>query len=295
MTSAPTRVPGPEDPALAAFPDATGIRLIASDLDGTLLDSLSAVSARTARAITDATGQGLLVVAATGRQVTQVPSALAACGVRYIVGSNGAIASDVAEGRILFEELLDPAAAAGIVAYLTAELEGVRFSAVRDHGTHHAAEPGYLDLLTARERELWWADLDTQDLASVVSEPTLKLTVRHPVLTADELLVVAERSGLSGFTATTSGAPFLEIQGAGITKATGVARLCALLEVDAAQVLAAGDANNDVALLAWAGLGVAMGNAVDAALAVADWVTGRNDEDGLAVAIERTLAQVRTA
>jgi Cof subfamily protein (haloacid dehalogenase superfamily) len=293
MTTSPTTVPGPEDAAgLAEFPVAAGIRLIASDLDGTLLDELSQVSARTSQAIMDATAQGLFVVVATGRQLPQVPAVLAACGVRYVVGSNGAIASDLATGTLLFEDLLAPQTAAGIVAFLTAELEGVRFSAVRDHGARHAAEPGYLDLVTPREQELWWSHLTPQDLATVVSEPTLKLTVRHPVLTADELKVVLERSGLPGFSATTSGAPFLEVQGAGVTKATGVARLCRLLGVGATEVLAAGDAGNDVEMLAWAGLGVAMGNAVEPALAVADWVTVRNDEDGLARAIENVLAQV---
>ncbi len=293
MTSAPTTAPGPEDRALP-FPDATGIRLIASDLDGTLLDELCEVSPRTARAITEAAGQGLLVVAATGRQVTQLPPALRECGVRYAVGSNGAIGVDLGDDEILFEELLPARAAADVVAYLTGRLEGVRFSAVRDHGARHAAEHGYLDLLTPREQELWWSHLVPHDLAEVVAEPTLKLTVRHPVLTAEELRIVLEGSGLHGFSATTSGAPFLEVQGPGVTKASGVSRLCALLGVEAGEVFAAGDNSNDVELLTWAGLGVAMGNAVAPALAAADWVTAPNHADGLAEALEHVLSQACT-
>lgn len=283
--------PGPDEvPRLRpAFPSPPLIRLIASDLDGTLLDDSSGVSRATADALRDATAAGLLVVAATGRQVPQVPAALRDCGVRYAVGSNGAIGCDLADDAILFEHLLAPDVAADVVAYLTAQLEGVRFSAVRDHGARHAAEPGYVALLTAREQELWWSDLEQRSLAELVAEPTLKLTVRHPVLTADQLRVVLDRSGLAGFSATTSGAPFLEVQGAGVTKATGVAQLCRILGVDAGNVLAAGDAHNDVELLAWAGVGVAMGNAVPTALAVADWVTARNNEDGLALAIRHVL------
>lgn len=264
------------------------IRLVASDLDGTLLTSAEQVSPRTVEAIGRAVASGLWVVAATGRQVTQLPEALTASGVTHAVGSNGAIGADLTTGEVLFEEFLEPAAAADVVAYLSAELDDVRFSAVRDRGSQHAAEPGYLELLSPRELKFW--RVETATIADLVAEPTLKLTVRHPELGADELRCVLEASGLDGFHATTSGAPFLEVSGAGVTKATGVARLCDLLEVDADHVLAAGDARNDLELLAWAGLGVAMGNAVPEAKAIASWVTTSNDCDGVALAIEQVLA-----
>ena len=206
-----------------------------------------------------------------------------------MVASNGAIGVDLADNTVLFEVLLAPGVAADIVAHLTAELEGVRFSAVRDAGARHAAEPGYLDLVEPEERKLWTEILRSESLAEVVSQPTLKLTVRHPTLTADDLLAVLNASGLNGFHATTSGAPFLEIQGDGVTKASGVALLCTLLGFEAADVMAAGDARNDVELIAWAGFGVAMGNAVPEAIAAADWTTAHNEDDGLALVIEQIL------
>ena len=109
---------------------------------------------------------------------------------------------------------------------------------------------------------------------------------------ADDLLAMLDASGLTGFHATTSGAPFLEVQGAGVTKASGVARLCAILGFEAADVMAAGDARNDVELIEWAGFGVAMGNAVPEAIAAADWTTTHNEDDGLALAIEQVLAAI---
>ena len=267
------------------------IRLVASDLDGTLLDSHEQVSDRTVATIGRAVAAGLWVIAATGRQVTQLPPAVLTSGVTHAVGSNGAIAMDLTSGEVLFEAFLAPEAAADIVAYLTAEFEDVRFSAVRDRGRRHAAEPGYLDLLTPRELRYW--AVEVEDLADIVAQPTLKLTARHPRLSADDLLGVLDASGLSGFHATTSGAPFLEIGGAGVTKATGVARLCGLLDVDATEVLALGDAKNDLELLRWAGIGVAMGNAVPETIDAADWMTGSNDADGVAQAIERVLPEPR--
>lgn len=275
-------------PALPAA--ASSVRLIASDLDGTLLDGRREVTSRTAAAIGAAFRAGVIVVAATGRQFPQLPEPVLASGIRYVVGSNGAIGVDLADNTVLFEDLLAPDVAADIVAHLSAELEGVRFSAVRESGVRHAAEPGYLDLVNPAERNLWTELIQPESLADVVSQPTLKLTVRHPSLTADDLLAVLDASGLTGFHATTSGAPFLEVQGASVTKATGVARLCALLGFEAADVMAAGDARNDVELLAWAGFGVAMGNAVPEAIAAADWTTAHNEDDGLALAIEQVLA-----
>jgi len=279
--------------ALPGLPAAaTSVRLIASDLDGTLLNHRQEVTPRTTAAIRAAFDAGLTVVAATGRQVPQLPEPVLASGIRYVVASNGAIGVDLTDDTLLFEVLLAPAVAADIVAHLTAELEGVRFSAVRDAGARHAAEPGYLDMMAPLERSLWAKVFQPAPLAELVSRPTLKLTVRHPTLTADDLLAVLDASGLTGFHATTSGAPFLEIQGDGVTKASGVARLCGLLGFEAVDVMAAGDARNDVELIAWAGFGVAMGNAVPEAMAAADWTTAHNEDDGLARAIEQVLAAI---
>ena len=276
--------------ALPALPHAARtIRLIASDLDGTLLHQHQDVTPRTAAAIRAAFAAGVVVVAATGRQFPQLPEPVLASGIRYVVASNGAIGVDLADGTILFQDLLAPDVSADIVAHFTAELEGVRFSAVRHGGARHAAELGYLDLVEPAERTQWVELVDPVSLADVVAQPTLKLTVRHPSLTAEDLLDVLDASGLGGFHATTSGAPFLEVQGAGVTKATGLARLCELLGFEAGEVMSAGDARNDVEMLEWAGLGVAMGNAVPEAIAAADWITAPNEEDGLALVIEQVL------
>ncbi|PFG18432.1 hypothetical protein ATK74_3020 [Propionicimonas paludicola] len=267
------------------------IRLIASDLDGTLLRADKTITERTAETIRTATASGLFVVAATGRQYPQVPTELESAGLSHIVGSNGAIAVELPSRRVLFEELLSPSAIEPIVAFLDAELPEARVSAVRDHGARHAAAPGYADLLTPMERDKYWWHIDTEPLAAVIGEPTLKLTVRHPRLDAEQLRTMLSSSGLSGFHATTSGAPFLEIGGAGVTKATGVSRLCELLGVSPCEVLAAGDARNDLELIDWAGIGVAVGNADPATIAAADWVTASNEQDGVALAIETVLAQ----
>jgi hydroxymethylpyrimidine pyrophosphatase-like HAD family hydrolase len=265
------------------------IRLVASDLDGTLLRHDKRVSPGTLAALAAAQAAGLLVIAATGRQADQLPQLIGTTGITHAVASNGAIAVDLRDGRILFEDLLTTAAQASVVDHFAATLPGVRYASVRDHGAGHLAEPGYLDLMSPDLPELPADFFETTALAVVVSEPTLKLTARHPDVSPDELLARLQEAGLPGCHGTTSGAPFLEIQGAGVTKATGVARLARLLEIEPSEVMAVGDARNDVELLVWAGVGVAMGNAVPEAIAAADWTTATNDAEGLALAIRWAL------
>jgi hydroxymethylpyrimidine pyrophosphatase-like HAD family hydrolase len=91
-----------------------------------------------------------------------------------------------------------------------------------------------------------------------------------------------------------SGASFVEITGAGVDKAFGVARLCARLGIDRGEVVALGDHLNDVALLRWAGRSVAMGGAHPAALAAAGEVTASCADDGAAAVLESVIAGART-
>jgi hypothetical protein len=88
---------------------------------------------------------------------------------------------------------------------------------------------------------------------------------------------------------THSGGPFVEISATGVDKAMALGELCATLGVSAAEVVAFGDMPNDVPMLRWAGLGVAVANAHPDALAAADDLTASNAEDGVALALERLI------
>jgi Cof subfamily protein (haloacid dehalogenase superfamily) len=268
------------------------VRLIATDLDGTLLRDDKTIGRAEMAALRGAADVGLILVAATGRQPGTVPVDLAACGVRYLVAANGAIGVDHGTGEILFETEIDAESVAAIATVLRRVLPDARLSAARDHGRHYVVEPGYAELVQPSER-LPSDYLTAGSAHEVTSEPTLKLTVRHPELSPEQLLEIVGAAAPAVCQLTTSGAPFLEIGGAGVNKATGLARLGELLGVDASQVVAFGDAGNDVEMLAWAGYGVAMGNASDAAKAVADHVTSANDAGGLAAVVEALLAQRR--
>ena len=115
--------------------------------------------------------------------------------------------------------------------------------------------------------------------------------MRHPDYTAVELLSLVRDHAGSLADVTHSGAPFVEVSAAGMHKAVGLARLCQDLGIEASEVVAFGDMPNDIPMLSWAGLGVAVANADPDVLAIADEVTASHMDDGVAVVVERILAE----
>lgn len=272
--------------------DLPPVRLIATDLDGTLLRPDKTVGRATRTALRGAADAGLFVTAATGRQPGTIPVDLLDCGVRYLVGANGAIGVDQCTDEILFERDLSAEAVAALSAFVHESLPDGRISVARDHGRRYLVEPGYKELVYSWET-VPLSYLFEADPAEVADGPTIKLTVRHPSLSADELQALVDAQHIPGCHTTTSGAPFLEVSGAGVNKATGLELLCAHLGVDAAAVMAFGDAANDLEMLSWVGRGVAMGNASDEVKAIASRVTAANTEDGVGKAVEALLAERR--
>ncbi len=266
------------------------IRLIATDLDGTLLRNDKTISPRTAEAIRLAHEAGVQVVAATGRYLASLPNILTPVGVDYAVTSNGAQCYRLSTTELLFEDTISTTAAAQIMAHLAAHFPDSRAEVATGDGWTHYAQPGYPELLSDVERRNFPIEYRVLTDLEAIDRPLIKLTARHPSLRPEVLLDSLLASGLTGFHPTTSGGPILEVSGPGITKAHGVARLAGLLGLEAPQVMAVGDARNDVEMLAWAGIGVAMGNAVPEAIEAADRSTASNQEDGLALAIETLLA-----
>jgi hydroxymethylpyrimidine pyrophosphatase-like HAD family hydrolase len=120
--------------------------------------------------------------------------------------------------------------------------------------------------------------------------PAPKLIGRHPTLTADELLALAQP--VIGDLVTvyhSNGLRLVEAVADGVSKADGLARYAAGMGVAAADVIAFGDMPNDLSMLRWAGRGYAVANAHPSVLAAADGVVGSNEEDGVAEFLERSI------
>jgi hydroxymethylpyrimidine pyrophosphatase-like HAD family hydrolase len=190
---------------------------------------------------------------------------------------NGALVYDVAARRVVATHTLAGEVAGALVSTLRERAPGVAFAIERDAVA--IREPAYVPL---------WPTPDEHprtDALVVVREPVVKLVAQHPELTQAELYALAIEVAGSDAAVTYSGERLVEISAAGVTKAFALAGL----GVPAAEVVAFGDMPNDVPMLEWAGHGVAVANAHPDAIAAADEVAPANDEDGVAVVLERLL------
>jgi hydroxymethylpyrimidine pyrophosphatase-like HAD family hydrolase len=263
------------------------VRLVATDLDGTLLAPDGWLTERTVAAVRAATRAGITVVAATGRSYfTAIQRLAPATDVRWLVCSNGALIYDRDIGALTAHHPIDDLALVPLVSRLGVALPGCFF------GWEVAAgfgwERAFLERRPAVGRVATTVHEGIGADGRWPSEVT-KLFVGHPALERDALLEAALPLMDDGLVATCSGASFIEVTGAGVDKAFGVARLCRDLGVDAGEVLAIGDHLNDVAMLRWAGRSVAMGGAHPAALAEADETAPSHAEDGVAQVLESLL------
>ncbi len=261
--------------------------LVATDVDGTLLDPDDRVSPRAVAVIARLVASGVGFVLVTGRPPRWIPPVAAQLGVvRLAVCANGGVLYDAVEDRVLWARTLDPDALGRLAAAAAETLPGCGLAVERVGADAAAtapfvAEPGYRHA---------WVDGDDVNVerSELLSRPAVKLLVRESRLSSDAM--VAALTPVIGDDADlTFSHPrgLVEISPPSVTKATGLAEVAQRHGVSAADVVAFGDMPNDLEMLRWAGHGVAMGNAHPALLEVADEVTASNGEDGLALVLER--------
>jgi Cof subfamily protein (haloacid dehalogenase superfamily) len=262
------------------------MRLVATDLDGTLLRQDKSVSARTAEALKRLTTEGVHVVLVTGRPVRWLGRVYEQLHEPLpTVCANGALVYDPLTDAVLRARPLAPRQLAEVCRRVRERVPGIAFAVEIEDSRemrHEAAYELYPDADPAVVRRL---DADA-DLWAV---PAVKLLARLRGTSSAEL--VAAMSGcLDGLAEAThsSDSGLVEISAAGVTKAGGLAWLCDRLGVHRRDVVAFGDMPTDVPLLSWAGRAVAMGNAHPAVREIAHDVTLSNDEDGVAAYLERT-------
>jgi Cof subfamily protein (haloacid dehalogenase superfamily) len=257
-------------------------RLVATDLDGTIVRSDGTISDRTRRALAAVEESGAVLVLVTGRPPRWMPPIVEATGHRGVaICANGALVYDLHTATVVRHSLLSPRVLADVVTRLRRDLPGIAF-AVERHDTGFAHEPAY------RPR---WDSSDEKSTGTVeqlAAGGVVKLLARHEEMDADQLLATAYRSVGDLATLTHSSSDgLLEISAAGVSKASGLASLTDELGIDADDVLAFGDMPNDLPMLAWAGRSVAVANAHPEVLAAADEVTTSNDDDGVAAVLDR--------
>ncbi|WP_024795938.1 HAD family hydrolase [Tomitella biformata] len=263
--------------------------LIASDVDGTLIDDEYQVGARNIAAITAAVADGVPFVLCTGRPprwIAQVTDQLGHAPIA--VCANGAVVFDSATDRVLSAHTLNPDDLGHLAELIRSAIPGAALAAERiDLG----AEGGLaMQFATAPGYEHAWENPQNIEVsvADLVTMPAVKLLVRMPGARSADMRdaltpLIGDRADLTF--STDNG--LIEIAAHGVTKATGlagVARELGMLEDD---VIAFGDMPNDIPMLGWAWHGVAMANAHAELAAVADEVTGSNNDSGVALVLER--------
>ncbi|NUT48557.1 MAG: HAD family phosphatase [Saccharothrix sp.] len=257
-------------------------RLVATDLDGTLVRDDNTVSDRTRTALAAVRGAGAHHVIVTGRAVAWSRAVFEQLGYDGLaVCGQGAQVYHAGEDRLLTAVTLDRKVAHLALEKLQADLGPVAAAVSRAGLTGDVVvDPHYvyrlaLPIHTAADRAELWA------------EPILKAYIQHPDLDDDELAARAREICGGLVDVTYAGPGIVELLPPGLSKSVGLSLVARRLGAKAAEAIAFGDMPNDVSMLRWAGHGVAMANAHPELKAVADEVTASNADDGVAVVLER--------
>jgi Cof subfamily protein (haloacid dehalogenase superfamily) len=275
------------------FPLPAAPRLIATDLDGTLLRDDKSVSDRAIAALAAAEDAGIEVFFVTGRPARWMDVVSEHVhGHGLAICANGAAVVDLhAGGKVLEVRALERSIALDVVRTLRDAAPGTSFAVELTTGIHYEPDypPFHLDpgaTVATAEKLL---DEDHPDAGA----PVIKLLAHHPELTPDGFLTLARTAAgeLASFTRSSPTA-LLEVSGLGVSKASTLALCCAQRGISADEVVAFGDMPNDVEMLTWAGTSYAMGNAHPDVIAAASGRTVANNEDGVAVVIEQILKNV---
>lgn len=267
-------------------------KLLAADMDGTALNSKKELSPRTVAAMEKAIAEGYHVLFSTGRGISFVsPYIEQVKGMRYVISASGAEVLDVAEGRCLYKESIDPET----VKYIFAAANGhyclpVIYMNGESYGTEWTIDCADDFGLRAFESIYRQAMILTPDAFQYFMEnpqPVEKINLFYAG-TDDVPEILAQIKELPvRFTSITPTS--LEINASGISKAKGIEALCKELGIELSEVIAVGDSMNDMEMLSVAGLKVAMGNANEEVKALCDLVCDDCDNDGVAKIIEEYL------
>lgn len=270
------------------------IKLIALDLDGTLLDSKKRLSPANEAALKRCIAMGIHIVPATGRMVSGIPEAVREMpGVRYAITANGGRVVDMQEGIEISSALLPVDLALEILEFAKTTKsaydpylngKGAMEARFLYHLENYGLEPGIQDLVL-RTRE---AVPDSIEYVKQCNKPVEKINMFFGDLKERARVkgILEQRPELAVSSSLYNN---LEINVAGATKGNGILNLAAHLGIPAEQTMAFGDGGNDLTMIQKAGIGVVMENGDENLKLCADYITLSNDEDGVANAIEKLV------
>lgn len=270
------------------------IKLIALDLDGTLLNSKKQLSKENRKALTECIQNGILVVPCTGRTADGIPSEIKDIdGIRYAIATNGAVIHDLKENAVLDTRMLTWEKAMELLKFVDnypvmydpyIEGRGITEPKFFENLSDYCLTDALQDLVK-KTRDLHPSIID---YVRNIRKPVEKINLFFPDMEGRARLR-AELNKQADILVTSSIPNNLEINALGASKGEAIHRLADLLGIDRAQTMAIGDGENDFTMIRMAGVGVAMKNASEELQAEANYVTETNDDDGVAAAIYRLV------
>ena len=253
-------------------------RVVALDVDGTVLDHDGSLPAEVRAAIRAVADAGVPVVLSTGRSWHGTLPVVEQLGLATgpSVCSNGAVIVDFPPERIVKAITFDPRA---VIEKVTAYAPGTLI-AVEEIGRGYRLN-GHFPVgdLTG--------EMVIEDVEELSSRPVTRIILRDPARSDRDFVTLAEQLGLHGVQYYVGYSAWLDIAPEGVTKASGLDEVVTGLGVSPIDVLAVGDGRNDAEMLAWAGRGVAMGQAPLEVQQLADAVTGTYADGGLVTELNR--------
>lgn len=260
----------------APVPSGALPRLVATDLDGTLLHSDGTVTARTREVLAELDGRGVPVVFVTGRPIRWMEQLWEEVGGHGLaICSNGGIVYDVATHSIRNALTIEPDTARRVGRLLKRSLPGTVFALEKTGGFAREGD------FTPRAEPS--PEIPVGPLDAILDTTVVKMLASHDEHPPEPFWhQVEELVGSLVTTTWSSTFALVEMSAKGVTKASTLERLCRELSIAPEEVVAFGDMPNDIPLLQWAGTSYAMGNAHPSVHATATNTAPDHDEDGVA-------------
>jgi hydroxymethylpyrimidine pyrophosphatase-like HAD family hydrolase len=259
---------------------------VALDVDGTVLGFDGELSERVRAAVAAVRDAGVHVVVATGRALYDTLPVLDRLGLvaGWAVCSNGAVTVHLDPSLPRGYEVAHVVTfdAAPALRLLREQLPAALYAVEDAEGRYRLTAP-------FPPGELDGYDPAIVSFDELLRTPAARVIVRSPEHTPEHFLELTERVGLHGVNYAVGWTAWLDLAPEGVSKASALAAVAALVGVGAEDALAVGDGRNDIDMLQWAGHSVAMGNAVPEVQAAADEVTAHVHDDGAALVLESIL------
>ncbi|MGL6260911.1 Cof-type HAD-IIB family hydrolase [Vibrio sp. WXL210] len=264
-------------------------KLIALDLDGTLLASDKRISEQNQQAIAKARAAGVTVVLASGRPIQGMVDKLELLGINsdrdFVLCYNGSMVQNIATGEVIHQQIIDGKAAKKVARKAKAL------------GVYCHAFSTELGLITTEHNPYTQIETDINGTPATEmnfesledDHPIIKVMMVGPAEKITQTSAAIDEQLRQEFNVVQSAPYFLEFLNPLSNKGIGVAAIAEYLNIPAEQVIAMGDAENDHHMLRYAGLGIAMSNAMEETKQIADHITISNDEHGVAHCIEQFI------